>query len=194
MKAVVYNKKGDFQLVERPVPKIQDPKDAIIKVTLTTICSSDIHIKDGVVPRAVPGTIIGHEFVGEVVEIGSEVKKVAPGDRVSVCVETFCGECFYCKQGYVNNCTDVHGGWALGCRIDGGQSEFVRIPFADNGLTVIPEGVSNEAALFVGDILATGYWAAKISEIKPASTVVVLGAGPTGLARWNASNCTARQR
>ena len=163
------------------MPKIQDDRDAIIKVTLTTICSSDIHIKHGAVPRAVPGTILGHEFVGRVVETGSAVKKINPGDRVSVNVETFCGECFFCKRGFVNNCTDPDGGWALGCRIDGGQAEYVRIPFADNGLTVIPDHVSDEQALFNGDILSTGYWAAKIGEINPADTVAVIGAGPAGL-------------
>ena len=181
MKAVVYKGKGKIALENRPVPKIQDDRDAIIKVTLTTICSSDIHIKHGAVPRAVPGTILGHEFVGRVVETGSAVKKINPGDRVSVNVETFCGECFFCKRGFVNNCTDPDGGWALGCRIDGGQAEYVRIPFADNGLTVIPDQVPDEQALFNGDILSTGYWAAKIGEIKPADTVAVIGAGPTGL-------------
>ena len=181
MKAVVYKGKGKIALENRPVPKIQDDRDAIIKVTLTTICSSDIHIKHGAVPRAVPGTILGHEFVGRVVETGSAVKKINPGDRVSVNVETFCGECFFCKRGFVNNCTDPDGGWALGCRIDGGQAEYVRIPFADNGLTVIPDHVSDEQALFNGDILSTGYWAAKIGEINPADTVAVIGAGPAGL-------------
>ena len=181
MKAVVYKGNGEIALEDRPVPKILDDRDAIIKVTLTTICSSDIHIKHGAVPRAVPGTILGHEFVGRVVETGSAVKKIKPGDRVSVNVETFCGECFFCKRGFVNNCTDPDGGWALGCRIDGGQAEYVRIPFADNGLTVIPDHVPDEQALFNGDILSTGYWAAKIGELKPADTVAVIGAGPTGL-------------
>ena len=181
MKAVVYKGNGEIALADRPVPKILDDRDAIIKVTLTTICSSDIHIKHGAVPRAVPGTILGHEFVGRVVETGSAVKKIKPGDRVSVNVETFCGECFFCKRGFVNNCTDPDGGWALGCRIDGGQAEYVRIPFADNGLTVIPDHVPDEQALFNGDILSTGYWAAKIGELNPADTVAVIGAGPTGL-------------
>ena len=181
MKAVVYKGNGRIALEERPVPEIMDEKDAIVKVTLTTICSSDIHIKHGAVPRAVPGTILGHEFVGKVVKPGSAVKKVKPGDRVAVNVETFCGECFFCRRGFVNNCTDKQGGWALGCRIDGGQAEYARIPFADNGLTVIPEHVTDEQALFNGDILSTGYWAARIGEIRPADTVAVIGAGPTGL-------------
>ena len=181
MKAVVYKGKGEIVFEERPMPVILDEMDAVIEVTLTTICSSDIHIKHGAVPRAGPGTILGHEFVGRVVETGKAVKRVKPGDRVAVNVETFCGECFFCKRGYVNICTDEHGGWALGCRIDGGQAEYVRIPFADNGLTVIPGNVTDEQALFNGDILSTGYWAAKIGEIKPADTVAVIGAGPTGL-------------
>lgn len=181
MKAVVYKGPGEFSFEDRPMPKILDEKDAIVKVTLASICSSDIHIKHGYVPRAVPGIIVGHEFVGEVVETGSLVKKFKPGDRVAVNVETFCGDCFFCKRGFVNNCQDKNGGWAMGCRIDGGQTEYVRVPYADNGLNIIPENVTNEQALFVGDILATGYWAASISEIKPADTVVVIGAGPTGL-------------
>lgn len=181
MKAVVYKEKGVFSLEERPRPSLRDPKDAIVKITLCSICSSDIHIKHGSVPRAVPGTIVGHEMVGEVVETGPAVTKCRPGDRVAVNVETFCGECFFCQRGFVNNCTDEHGGWALGCRIDGGQAEYVRVPFADNGLNLIPEGVSDEQALFTGDILSTGYWAAQISEIKKEDTVLVLGAGPTGL-------------
>ncbi|MEF2805152.1 MAG: alcohol dehydrogenase [Massilistercora timonensis] len=181
MKAVVYKGKGILALEDRPVPGILDEKDAIVKVTLTTICSSDIHIKHGAVPKAVPGTILGHEFVGEVVETGSGVRKVKAGDRVSVNVETFCGECFFCKRGFVNNCQDPQGGWALGCRIDGGQAEYVRVPYADNGLTVIPDGVTDEQALFNGDILSTGYWAADIGKIRPGDTVAVIGAGPTGL-------------
>ena len=181
MRALVYRGNGELALEDRPVPVLQDERDAIVEVTLTTICSSDIHIRRGAVPRAVPGTILGHEFVGRVVQTGNAVKKVKPGDRVAVNVETFCGECFFCRRGYVNNCTDAHGGWALGCRIDGGQAEYVRIPFADNGLTVIPDSVTDEQALFVGDILSTGFWAAKIGEISPADTVAVIGAGPTGL-------------
>ena len=106
---------------------------------------------------------------------------VKPGDRVTVNVETFCGECFFCKNGYVNNCTDENGGWALGCRIDGGQAEYVRVPFADQGLNKIPDGVTDRQALFVGDVLATGYWAARISEITEEDTVLIIGAGPTGI-------------
>ena len=100
---------------------------------------------------------------------------------MTVNVETFCGECFFCKKGYVNNCTDKNGGWALGCRIDGGQAEYVRVPFADTGLNRIPDGVTDRQALLVGDVLATGYWAARISEITEEDTVLIIGAGPTGI-------------
>ena len=120
-------------------------------------------------------------MVGVVEAVGAEVKTVRPGDRVTVNVETFCGECYFCRHGWVNNCTDPNGGWALGCRIDGGQTEFVRVPYADQGLDKIPDGVTDEQALFVGDILATGFWAARISEITPEDTVLIIGAGPTGV-------------
>ena len=181
MRAVVYQRTGLFTLEERPVPRIQTPTDAIVRVTLASICSSDLHIKGGFVPKAVPGTIVGHEFVGVVEEIGAQVRTVKPGDRVAVNVETFCGRCFFCQRGFVNNCTDPSGGWALGCRIDGGQAEYVRVPYGDNGLTKIPEGVTDRQSLFTGDILSTGYWAAQIGEIQPGDTVAVLGGGPTGL-------------
>ena len=181
MKALTYMEHGKFALIDKPKPVIKEPKDAIVRVTLSSICTSDLHIKHGSVPRAVPGVTVGHEMVGIVEEIGDDVKGVKPGDRVTVNVETFCGECFFCKHGFVNNCTDPNGGWALGCRIDGGQAEYVRVPYADQGLNKIPENVSDEQALFTGDILATGYWAARISEIGPEDTVLIIGAGPTGV-------------
>ena len=181
MKAYTYIEKGRFELQDKPKPELQDSKDAIVRVTLSSICSSDLHIKHGSVPRAVPGVTVGHEMVGVVEQVGSDVKTVSPGDRVTVNVETFCGECFFCKNGYVNNCTDSNGGWALGCRIDGGQAEYVRVPYADQGLNRIPDSVSDKQALLVGDVLATGFWAARISEIKEDDTVLIIGAGPTGL-------------
>lgn len=181
MKALTYIKNGKFELCEKPKPKIMNSQDAIVKVTLSSICTSDLHIKHGSVPRAVPGITVGHEMVGIVEETGEDVTGVKPGDRVTVNVETFCGECFFCKKGYVNNCTDPNGGWALGCRIDGGQAEYVRVPYANQGLNKIPDSVSDEQALFVGDILATGFWAAEISEIKEEDTVLIIGAGPTGI-------------
>lgn len=181
MLAYTYIEHGKFELVEKVKPKLLNPKDAIVKVTMSSICTSDLHIKHGSVPKAVKGITVGHEMVGIVEEIGSDVKNVKIGDRVTVNVETFCGECFFCKNGYVNNCIDKNGGWALGCRIDGGQTEYVRVPYADQGLNIIPKTVTDEQALFVGDILATGFWATKISEIKTDDTVLIIGAGPTGI-------------
>ncbi|MBR4848286.1 MAG: alcohol dehydrogenase catalytic domain-containing protein, partial [Bacteroidaceae bacterium] len=122
MLAYTYIEKGKFALVEKPKPTLMEPTDAIVRVTMSSICSSDLHIKHGSVPRAVPGITVGHEMVGVVEAVGAEVTHVKPGDRVTVNVETFCGECFFCKNGYVNNCTNPNGGWALGCRIDGGQT------------------------------------------------------------------------
>lgn len=181
MKAYTYINKGEFALIDKPKPTIIEPTDAIVRVTLGSICSSDLHIKHGSVPRAVPGITVGHEMVGIVEQLGIDVKGVSVGDRVTVNVETFCGECFYCKHGYVNNCTSPHGGWALGCRIDGRQTEYVRVPLAEQGLNRIPDSVSDEQALFVGDVLATGFWATRISEITEEDTVLIIGAGPTGI-------------
>ena len=181
MKALTYIEHGKFALQEKAKPQLVSERDALVRVTLGSICTSDLHIKHGSVPRAVPGITVGHEMVGVLEAVGADVKTVKPGDRVTVNVETFCGECFFCKKGFVNNCTDPHGGWALGCRIDGGQAEFVRVPYADQGLNKIPDSVTDEQALFVGDILATGFWATRISEITEEDTVLIIGAGPTGI-------------
>ena len=155
MKAYTYVSRGEFALLDKPKPELQGPRDAIVRITLASICTSDLHIKHGSVPRAVPGITVGHEMVGVVEQCGEDVHNVRPGDRVTVNVETFCGECFFCRHGYVNNCTDPNGGWALGCRIDGGQAEYVRVPYADQGLNRIPYTVSD--------------------------TVLIIGAGPTGI-------------
>ena len=181
MKAYTYIEKGHFALIDKPRPVLLEPTDAIVRVTLGSICTSDLHIKHGSVPRAVPGITVGHEMVGIVEEAGPQVSGVKVGDRVTVNVETFCGECFFCRHGYVNNCTSPHGGWALGCRIDGGQTQYVRVPLATQGLCRIPDSVTDEQALLVGDVLATGFWAARISDITPEDTVLIIGAGPTGI-------------
>ena len=181
MLAYTYVERGKFELQEKQKPALQDDRDAIIRVTLASICTSDLHIKHGSVPRAVPGVTVGHEMVGVVEAVGPAVAAIKPGDRVAVNVETFCGECFFCKHGYVNNCTDPNGGWALGCRIDGGQAEYVRVPYADQGLNRIPANVNDRQALLVGDVLATVFWAVRISEIGPEDTVLIIGAGPTGI-------------
>ena len=148
MKALVHDGCGNIALLDRPRPRLTEPTDATVRVTRSTICTSDLHIMRGAVPRAQPDTVLGHEFVGVVEEV-------------------------------VNNCE--HGGWLLGCTIDGCQAEYVRVPYADNAFTCIPDGVSDEDALFLGDILATGWWGARLAEIEPGSTVAVIGAGPVGL-------------
>lgn len=178
MKALIC-KNGKIETVEKPVPVIEKNTDAIIKVTLSSICTSDLHIIHGFVPLAKDGVVLGHEFVGEVVETGDGVKDFKKGDRVSVNCETFCGVCSFCKKGFVNNC--INGGWELGCKIDGCQAEYVRVPYADNCLTKLPDNVSYENALFVGDILSSGYWVAELCEITNGDTIAVIGAGPVGL-------------
>ncbi len=179
MLAVVYHGSEGARLEERALPRIQLPGDALLKVQKTAICASDIHIIHGAVPRAKTDVVLGHEFVGEVVEIGQGVAKFKIGDRVSVNCETFCGNCFFCKRGYINNCEQ--GGWEIGCRIDGSHAEYTRVPFADNCLTLIPDGVSYEDALFVGDIVSSGYFGAELAQIQPGDAVAVLGSGPVGM-------------
>lgn len=179
MKALIWHKNGVREIVEKPLPKICDDRDVIVKVKLSSICTSDIHITKGFVPRAVPETALGHEFVGEVIEVGSGIENLKKGDRVAANCITFCGECFFCKRGFINNCEN--GGWELGCRIDGCQAEYVRVPFGDTGLTKLPDNVGYADALFVGDILSSGYFGAELCEIKPDDTVAVIGSGPVGL-------------
>lgn len=179
MKAVVYQGNGKIALEDRPIPKRKDARDAIVKVSRSAICTSDLHIKNGAVPRAAPGVILGHEFTGEIVEAGEGLEKLKPGDRVAANCETFCGQCWFCKRGYVNNCEN--GGWELGCRIDGGQAEYVRVPFADQCLTVIPDTLTDENALFLGDILSSGYFGAELCGLTPGDCVAIIGAGPVGL-------------
>ena len=186
MNALVWKGDGALSLERRPVPTLQGPRDAIVRVTRSTICTSDLHIRNGAVPRARPGVVLGHEFVGVVEAVGNGISNLRPGDRVAACCESFCGDCWFCRRGYVNNC--VHGGWELGCRIDGCQAEYVRVPFADTGLTPIPDALSDEDALFVGDILASGYWGAELCAFQPGDTAVVLGLGPVGLC---AAECAA---
>ena len=178
MKALVWDG-ARAALTDRPVPALQEGTDAIVRVTLSTICTSDLHILRGAVPRAKPGIVLGHEFVGEIVETGSQVKGLAPGDRVAANCITFCGDCWFCRRGFINNCEK--GGWELGCRIDGCQAEYVRVPFADTGLSKIPENVSDENALFTGDILSSGYFGAQLCQLHPGDTLAVIGAGPVGL-------------
>ncbi len=181
MKALVYNKNSDpkITLENRPMPEITLENEAIIKVTLSSICTSDLHITEGFVPKAKNNIILGHEFVGVVEKTGKNVKNYKKGDRVSVNCETFCGKCFFCQKGYVNNC--INGGWLIGCTIDGCQAEYVRVPYADNTLTKIPDNITDKSALFVGDILSSGYFGAKMCEIEKNDTIAIIGSGPVGM-------------
>lgn len=179
MKALIYSSKGKIELTEKPKPKLLSKKDAIVKVSVSSICTSDLHIINGFVPKVKEGVVLGHEFVGVVDEIGEEVKNVSVGDRVSVNCETFCGECYFCKKGFINNCEK--GGWFLGCQIDGCQAEYVRVPFADCGLNKLPCNVSDLNALFVGDILSSGNFGALMCDIKEGDSIAVIGAGPVGM-------------
>lgn len=178
MKALIWNKDKTIEIIEKEIPKILNDDDSIIKVTYSSICTSDIHIVEGFVPKAIEKTTLGHEFVGIIVKKGKNVKfKV--GDRVAVNCESFCGKCFYCKKGFVNNCEN--GGWLLGCSIDGGHGEYARIPYSNQSLTKIPKNITDKEALFVGDILSTGFWSAKLTETQKNDTVAIIGAGPVGL-------------
>lgn len=192
MKALVYKEKGIIELCEKPLPEIQNENDAIVKVTLSTICTSDLHIMHGAVPLAKEGVTLGHEFVGVVTDLGKNVKNLKVGDRVSANCITFCGECRFCKRGFINNC--IKGGWEIGCKIDGCQAEYVRVPFAQTGLTKLPDNVSDENALFVGDILSSGYFGAELCNIKQNDIIAVIGAGPVGLCSMMCSRLLGASR
>lgn len=179
MKALVYHGPGQISLDDVPVPKIIEADDAILRVTTSTICGTDIHIQAGGVPAVKPGTIIGHEFCGEVVEIGPNVNNVKVGDRVLASCVTQCGECFYCLRQEYAHCET--GSWIFGHLIDGAQAEYVRIPHANLGLHKIPDDLTEEDVLFIGDILSTGYYAAERGRIQPGDTVAVMGCGPVGM-------------
>jgi len=179
MKAVVYHGPGKISLDDVPVPTITAPTDAIVKVTTSTICGTDIHIEAGGVPTVKPGTIIGHEFCGEVVELGSSVNNFKVGDKVAVSCVTFCGECFWCLRGNYARC--ANGSWILGHTINGCQAEYTRVPYANFGMQKIPAGLTDEDVLFTTDILSTGYYGAERGMIKPGDTVAVMGCGPVGM-------------
>ena len=179
MKAVVYHGPDKISLDNVPVPQLIENDDIIVKVTTSTICGTDIHIRAGGVPTVKPGTVLGHEFCGIVVEAGSGVNNVKIGDRCAISCVTCCGHCFFCRKGEFSHCTT--GSWQFGHLIDGCQAEYVRVPHANMGVYKIPEGLKDEDVLFVGDILSTGYFGAERAEIKPGDTVVVFGSGPVGM-------------
>ncbi|HEX8255043.1 MAG TPA: zinc-dependent alcohol dehydrogenase [Thermoanaerobaculia bacterium] len=199
MKAVCWWGKEDVRVVDVPDPKIINPNDAIVRVTLTAICGSDLHLFGGFVPTMMRGDILGHEFMGEVVEVGPGVKKLKTGDRIIVPFPIACGSCWFCTQGLTSLCDNtnpnawmnealmgyatagifgyshMYGGYA------GGQAQYVRVPYADTNHQKIPNGVADEQALFLTDIFPTGYMAAEACDIQPGDTVAVWGCGPVGL-------------
>jgi alcohol dehydrogenase len=181
MKALVYNGPGNKALENRPKPTPVDPTDAIIKITKTTICGTDLHILKGDVANCHPGRILGHEGVGVIEAVGLGVSAFKPGDQVLISCITACGRCEYCRKGMYSHCTT--GGWILGNSIDGTQAEFVRIPYADTSLYPIPKGADEEALVMLSDILPTGFECGVLNgKVEPGSTLAIVGAGPIGLA------------
>jgi alcohol dehydrogenase len=181
MKALTYLGPGKKEVMEKPKPKIEKETDAIVKITKTTICGTDLHILKGDVPTVEEGRILGHEGVGIIEEVGSAVKNFKKGDRVLISCITSCGRCENCKKGLYAHCED--GGWILGHLIDGTQAEYVRIPYADTSLYPIPEGADEEALVMLSDILPTGFEIGVLNgKVQPGQTVAIIGAGPVGMA------------
>jgi threonine dehydrogenase-like Zn-dependent dehydrogenase len=198
MKALVWHGKNDVRCDTVPDPKIEDSRDAIVKVTATAICGSDLHLYDGYIPAMESGDILGHEFMGEVVEVGSANKKLKVGDRVVVPFNICCGECFFCKRGqwsccertnrdadqatkmFGHNTAGLFGYSHLTGHYPGGQAQYVRVPFADICPTKVPSGLTDEQVLFLTDIFPTGYQGAEFAGIEPGDTVAVWGCGPVG--------------
>jgi threonine dehydrogenase-like Zn-dependent dehydrogenase len=198
MKAVCWYGTHDVRVSNVPDPIILNPQDAIIKVTLTAICGSDLHLYNGVIPSMKAGDVLGHEFMGEVVEVGSEVKKLQKGDRVVVPFPIACGSCFFCEREMYAACDNTNPNAWISERVygrpvsgifgyshlmggyAGGQAEYVRVPFADVGPLKVPESLTDEQVLFLTDIFPTGYMAAENCDIQPGDTIAVWGAGPVG--------------
>lgn len=181
MKALVYGGPGKKSIEEKTKPQVKEATDAVVRVTKTTICGTDLHILKGDVPTCLPGTVLGHEGVGIVESVGSGVSTFKPGDRVLISCITSCGKCEYCRKGMYSHCTT--GGWQLGHLIDGTQAEYVRIPHADTSLYPLPAGVDEEALVMLSDILPTGFECGVLNgKVQPGNTVAIVGAGPVGLA------------
>jgi len=182
MKALVYHGPGLRSWEEKPDPSIQEPTDAVVRIDSTTICGTDLHILKGDVPEVQPGTILGHEAVGTVVETGPAVTTLDAGDRVLVSCITSCGRCAFCKQGHYGLCTGG-GGWIFGHLIDGLQAEYARVPFADTSAYKVPDELTDEQVLFLADILPTAYEVGVLNGgVGPGDTIAIVGAGPIGLA------------
>jgi len=191
MKAMVYRGPYKVRVEEKDIPRIEHPNDAIVRVRLAAICGSDLHLYHGMMPDTRIGHTFGHEFIGEVVEVGSSVERLTAGDRVMVPFNIYCGSCYFCSRGLYSNCHNVNPnatavggiyGYSHTCGgYDGAQSEYVRVPFADVGPGVIPDWLDEEDALLMTDALSTGYFGAQLGDIEEGDTVVVFGAGPVGL-------------
>ena len=191
MRAMVYRGPYRVRVEEKDIPRIEHPNDAIVRVTTAAICGSDLHIYHGMLPDTRVGTTFGHEFVGIVEEVGPSVQNLKRGDRVMVPFNIFCGSCFFCARQLYANCHNVNpNATAVGGiygyshttgGYDGGQAEFVRVPFADVGPSIIPEWMDEEDAVLLTDVLPTGYFGAQLGEIKEGDVVLVFGAGPVGL-------------
>ena len=181
MKALVYKGPGKKSFEEHPKPKITSPTDAIVKITKTTICGTDLHILKGDLPSCEPGRILGHEGVGVIDEVGSAVTAFKAGDKVLISCVSACGKCAYCRKQMYSHCTT--GGWILGNTIDGTQAEFVRIPHADSSLYPIPEGADEEALVMLSDILPTAFECGVLNgKVQPGNVIAIVGSGPIGLA------------
>jgi threonine dehydrogenase-like Zn-dependent dehydrogenase len=191
VRAMTYRGPYKIRVEEKDVPRIEHPNDAIVRVTLAAICGSDLHLYHGLMPDTRIGHTFGHEFIGVVEEVGSSVETLKRGDRVMVPFNIYCGSCWFCARGLWSNCHNVNAnatavGGIYGYShttggYDGGQAEFVRVPFADVGPSIIPDDIADEDALLMTDALSTGYFGAQLGEISQGDTVVVLGAGPVGL-------------
>ncbi|MFL6107776.1 MAG: zinc-dependent alcohol dehydrogenase [Marmoricola sp.] len=191
MKAMVYRGPYRIRVEEKPRPRIEHPNDAVVRVTKAAICGSDLHLYHGMMPDTRVGTTFGHEFIGVIDEVGPSVQHLQVGDRVMVPFNVFCGTCYFCARGLYANCHNVNpNATAVGGiygyshttgGYDGGQAEFVRVPFADVGPTIIPDWMDDEDALMCTDALPTGYFGAQLGDISQGDVVVVFGAGPVGL-------------
>lgn len=198
MKALTWHGKHDLRCETIPDPRIEDPRDAIIRVTACAICGSDLHIFDGVIPEMETGDVLGHETMGEVVEVGKDNRKLKVGDRVVVPFTIACGECFFCKRGFFSGCERTNPDRAKAKKLwgnspaglfgyshllggyTGGQAEYLRVPYADVGPIKVPDGLTDEQVLFLSDIFPTGYMAAEFCNIQPDDTIAIWGCGPVG--------------
>lgn len=179
MRAVTFEGTFEVAVKDVPDPALRDPGDVVLKVTSTAICGTDVHVYNGRIPIPVTGWVMGHEYLGEVVEAGDAVSRFKPGDRVVGAPVATCGECFYCRREWPSQCMrQQHFGAGM---VPGAQAEYLRVPFADFTLEKVPDGLSDESAILAGDVLSTGYFAAERGEVRPGDVVVVVGSGPVGL-------------